>query len=67
MRRKNEKIRRSNAVKLAADEWKYKLSKEQKMEWFQLSNERMLMDKIGNDGILLNSKNSRSAPLIACQ
>ncbi|CAB4377890.1 unnamed protein product [Rhizophagus irregularis] len=57
MRRKKEKIRRSKAVKLAAAEWKYKMSNEQKMGWFQLYNERKLMDKIGNDGILLNSKN----------
>lgn len=57
MRRKKEKIRRSKAVKLAAAEWKYKMSNEQKMFWFKLYNERKLVDKIGNDGILLNSKN----------
>lgn len=52
-----EKIERSKAIKLAAAEWKDNMSNEQKRFWYQLANEGKLINKIGNDGTLLNSKN----------
>lgn len=53
-----EKIERSKAIKLAAAEWKDKMSNEQKRFWFHLYNEKKLMNKIEkDDSISLNSKN----------